>query len=88
MVDKPQFWAPGTPLSGMAFAGSRLRGVVIQSESATRSQAWRYGIASCLIQVTVLIEILIDFLCIPFADGFCGRVPCLGQAVDPSMLNE
>lgn len=33
MVDKPQFWAPGTPLSGMAFAGSRLRDVVIQSRN-------------------------------------------------------
>lgn len=32
-MDKPQFWAPGTPLSGMAFAGSRLRDVVIQSRN-------------------------------------------------------
>jgi len=30
-VDEPQFWALGTPLSSMAFAGSELRDVVMRS---------------------------------------------------------
>lgn len=33
MVDEPQFWAPGTPLSGMAFVVSGLRDVVMQSRN-------------------------------------------------------
>ena len=38
MVDKPQFLAPGTPLSGMAFAGSRLRDVVSRNQRLVRKR--------------------------------------------------
>ena len=76
VVDEPRFWALGTLLSAMAFAGFGLRDVTMRSRDC--SQAWRYGFACCLIQVTILF----GFHCIPFRRRFWW------QAIDPSMLNE